>query len=138
MFNSFLRSIGAVYTQPEVRCPKCNELMRGPSWRASRNQYQFRCYNRAVHRNEVSQSVTKGSMFYRKRCDIRITLKVIFRLTMNQDRFSRIYRDLSIHYQIIGQLYRDLIVVFESDLLRHNPIMLGTYFNWYDLFTLDY
>ncbi|KAG0804913.1 hypothetical protein G6F42_019266 [Rhizopus arrhizus] len=99
--------------------------MRGPTWRASRNQYQFRCYNRAAHATEVSQSVTKSSMFYRKRCDIRITLKVIFRLTMNQERFSTIYRDLSIDYKIIAQLYRDLIVVFESDLLRHNPIMLG-------------
>ena len=104
--------------------------MRGPTWRASRNQYQFRCYNRAAHATEVSQSVTKGSMFYRKRCDIRITLKVIFRLTMNQERFSAIYRDLSIHYKIIAQLYRDLIVVFESDLLRHNPIMLGNALNF--------
>ncbi|KAG0796752.1 hypothetical protein G6F16_002721 [Rhizopus arrhizus] len=122
---NFLRRIGAISTQPEVRRPKCSEIMRGPTWRASRNQYQFRCYNRAAHPTEVSQSVTKSSMFYRKRCDIRITLKVIFRLTMNQERFSTIYKDLSIDYKIIAQLYRDLIVVFESDLLRHNPIMLG-------------
>ncbi|KAG1135447.1 hypothetical protein G6F37_013960 [Rhizopus arrhizus] len=44
---------------------------------------------------------------------------------MNQERFSTIYKDLSIDYKIIAQLYRDLIVVFESDLLRHNPIMFG-------------
>ncbi|KAG1044320.1 hypothetical protein G6F43_011469 [Rhizopus delemar] len=118
-------NIRAISTQPEVRCPKCSGIMRGPTWRASRNQYQFRCYNRAAHAIEVSQSVTKNSMFYRKRCDIRITLKVIFRLIMNQERFSTIYSGLSIHYKVIAQLYRDLIVVFESDLLRHNPIMLG-------------
>ena len=99
--------------------------MRGPTYRANRRQYQFRCYNTASHPKEVVRSATLGSMFYRKRCNIRITLKVIFRLVMNQDRFSVIYRDLSVHFLIIGQLYRDLAVVFESDILRHNPIMLG-------------
>jgi hypothetical protein len=99
--------------------------MCGPTWRADRKRFQFRCYPKAAHSSEITRSCTLNSMFYRKRCDIRITLKVIFRLTLQQDRFSQIYRDLSIHYRTIGQLYRDLVVLFESDVLYHDPIVLG-------------
>lgn len=100
--------------------------MGGPHYRSQRDQYYFRCTSHAVHPNDKTLVATYNSMFYRKRCSIRITLKAMFRMVFNQDKFTRIYNDLSINYSTISQLYRDLCVLFENDLLRNNPIMLGS------------
>ena len=92
-------------------------------FRRERNQYYHRCRPNERHRDR-KVTVTRDSLFYRRRSSIVITMRVLFRL-INQVKPMAIYKDLSLSKNAIAQVYRDMISMFDSDFVRNNPIQLG-------------